>query len=195
MRRRLLELLGVATAIATVAVLLQVTPVSGQGQEPATTAWGHPDLEGIWLDVYSTPLQRAPGIGEREFATEEERAARDQAALARPPILPSGAYNTVYTSARPAVGPAPVAPRVDHAGLVARGPLLGGEKLAVAELGGPLEGRRVHVEPDALQVRMPPRGLTRTLPAGGGLQQHHDGRDGRCHAERLDQSSPHLRTS
>ncbi len=102
MKRRLLELLGVAAATVAVAVLLQLTPVSVEGQEPATTPWGHPDLEGIWLDVYSTPLERAPGIGEREFATEEERAARDQAALARPPILPSGAYNTVYTSARPA---------------------------------------------------------------------------------------------
>ena len=102
MRRRLLELIGVATAIAAVTVILQLTAASVSGQAPSTTAWGHPDLEGIWLDVYSTPLQRAPGIGEREFATEEERAARDQAALARPPILPSGAYNTVYTSARPA---------------------------------------------------------------------------------------------
>ena len=108
MRRRLLELIGVATAIAAVTVILQLTAASVRGQAPSTTAWGHPDLEGIWLDVYSTPLQRAPGIGEREFATEEERAARDQAALARPPILPSGAYNTVYTSARPA-GPADVA--------------------------------------------------------------------------------------
>ena len=102
MRRRLLELLGVATGLVTVTVLLQLTAVSVQGQAPSATAWGHSNLEGIWLDVYSTPLERAPEIGEREFATEEERAARNQAALARPPVLPSGAYNTVYTSAKPA---------------------------------------------------------------------------------------------
>ena len=99
MRRRLLELLGVAMVLATVTVLLQV---SVRGQAPSATAWGHPNLEGIWLDVYSTPMERAPQIGEREFATEEERAARNQAQLDRPAILPSGAYNTVYTSAKPA---------------------------------------------------------------------------------------------
>ncbi|MXW36292.1 MAG: hypothetical protein F4Z60_12695, partial [Chloroflexi bacterium] len=102
MRRRLLELLGTAAVLATLTVLLQLTAVPVSGQAPDTTAWGHPNLEGIWLDVYSTPLERDPAIGEREFATEEERAARNQAALARPPVLPSGAYNTVYTSAKPA---------------------------------------------------------------------------------------------
>ena len=102
MRRRLLELVGVATVLAIVTVFLQIAAVPVSGQDASDTPWGHPNLEGIWLDVYSTPLERDPAIGEREFATEEERAARNQAALARPPVLPSGAYNTVYTSARPA---------------------------------------------------------------------------------------------
>ena len=46
--------------------------------------WGHPNLEGIWLDVYDTPFERPAELGEREFATPEERAARDQARMVNP---------------------------------------------------------------------------------------------------------------
>ena len=109
MRRRLLESLGVATVLATVMVLLQLTAVSGQA--PSATAWGHPNLEGIWLDVYSTPFERAEEVGDRELATAEERAARDEARMVNPGRNRrgqdsrrdvAGAYNAVYTSAKPA---------------------------------------------------------------------------------------------
>ena len=109
MTRRRLESVGVAMVLATVIVLLRLTPVAGQA--PSTTAWGHPNLEGIWLDVYSTPLQRAPELGDREFATAEERAAQDQSRMgagnqsrgpAGTPQDVSGAYNAVYTSVKPA---------------------------------------------------------------------------------------------
>ena len=111
MRRRLLESLGVATAIATVMVLLQLTTASVGGQAPSATAWGHPNLEGIWLDVYATPFERAAELGDRELATAEERAARDQARMVNPGRNRrgedgrrdvAGAYNAVYTSAKPA---------------------------------------------------------------------------------------------
>jgi hypothetical protein len=111
MRRRQLESLGVATLMATVMVLLQLTTVSLEGQAPKATAWGHPNLEGIWLDVYDTPLERRDEFGAREFATAEERAARDQARMAnqgrnersgRAARDVAGAYNAVYTSAKPA---------------------------------------------------------------------------------------------
>ena len=109
MTRRLLESLGVATALATVMVLL--TTGSVVGQAPSTTLWGHPNLEGIWLDVYATPFERSPELGDRELATAEERAARDQARMGsqgrnrrgedgRRDV--AGAYNAVYTSAKPA---------------------------------------------------------------------------------------------
>ena len=108
MKRRLFESLGVATAIATVMVLLQ--PAAG-GQGPGDTPWGHPDLEGIWLDVYATPFERPAGVGDRELFTEAEREARDQARMVNPGrdrrgtdgrTDVAGAYNAVYTSARPA---------------------------------------------------------------------------------------------
>ena len=108
MKRRLFESLGVATAIATVMVLLQ--PAAG-GQGPGDTPWGHPDLEGIWLDVYATPFERPAGVGDRELFTAAEREARDQARMVNPGrdrrgtdgrTDVAGAYNAVYTSARPA---------------------------------------------------------------------------------------------
>ena len=111
MRRRVLESLGVTAVIATVVVLLQLTTVSVGGQAPSATAWGHPNLEGIWLDVYATPFERAVELGDRELATAEERAARDQARMVSPGrnrrggdgrTDVAGAYNAVYTSAKPA---------------------------------------------------------------------------------------------
>ena len=111
MTRRRFRSLGVATAIATAMVLLQLTAVPVGGQAPGTTVWGHPNLEGIWLDVYSTPFERSPDVGDRELATAEERAARDQARMGsqgrnvrsgRAVRDVAGAYNAVYTSARPA---------------------------------------------------------------------------------------------
>ena len=110
MTRRLLESFGVATVLATVMVLL-VNAVPVGGQAPSATAWGHPNLEGIWLDVYATPFERATALGDREMATAEERAARDQARMVSPGrnrrgadgrVDVAGAYNAVYTSAKPA---------------------------------------------------------------------------------------------
>ena len=112
MERRRLDSLGVAMALAAVVVIFQLATVQVAAQAPGRTAWGHPDLEGIWLDVYDTPLERAPELGNREFATPEERAARDQARQVDPGRNRrgprgsaqdvSGAYNAVFSSARPA---------------------------------------------------------------------------------------------
>lgn len=111
MTRRLLESLGVASAMTAVMVMMQLTIVPVDGQESGRTPWGHPNLEGIWLDVYDTPFERASDLGDRELATDEERAARDEARMVsqgrnlrgddgRQDV--AGAYNAVYTSARPA---------------------------------------------------------------------------------------------
>lgn len=42
------------------------------------TAWGDPDLTGLWpiTDLNGTPLQRPAGFGDRRLLTEEEYAAR-----------------------------------------------------------------------------------------------------------------------
>lgn len=109
MRQRVRDGLIVA-ALAAIVFQLHGVPVVGQG--PMTTTWGHPNLEGIWLDVYDTPFERAAELGNREFATAEERAASDRARMgnagrnrrvARGSEQDvAGAYNAVFTSAKPA---------------------------------------------------------------------------------------------
>ncbi len=82
MRKRVIELTGGLVVLAAVIVLLQLAPATVEGQAPAPgaglrTAWGDPDLQGIWTTNYDTPLERPARYADREFFTEEERAAID----------------------------------------------------------------------------------------------------------------------
>jgi hypothetical protein len=108
MRRRLLESLGVAAVLIALGMLLQVSAVPVVAQAPADrtaagtgpapkTAWGHPDLQGIWLDEFDTPLERPAQYANREFLTEQERAALDEGRRE-----PEGNnYSGLYTSVKP----------------------------------------------------------------------------------------------
>ena len=86
MKQRLVELAGIATMLVAVATLLQLVSVPASGQqepgareavEATPTAWGDPDLQGIWTTNYDTPLERPARYADREFFTEEERAEID----------------------------------------------------------------------------------------------------------------------
>ena len=44
------------------------------------TPWGHPDLQGIWTNSTITPLERPARFSGREFLTEDEARALDEAA-------------------------------------------------------------------------------------------------------------------
>jgi hypothetical protein len=72
------------------------------------TAWGEPDLQGIWTDETTTPLQRPAKYANQEYFSEAERAALDRL---RSEILGrerraergterdvSGSYNNVFVS-------------------------------------------------------------------------------------------------
>jgi len=108
MRRRLLESLGVAAVLMALGMYLQASVVSVVAQAPADraaagtgrapkTAWGHPDLQGIWLDEFDTPLERPARYANREFLTEQERAALDEGRRE-----PEGNnYSGLYTSVKP----------------------------------------------------------------------------------------------
>ena len=63
MKRRLLDSLGIAMAPAAVVVIFQLATVPVVAQETGTTAAGHPDLDGIWLDVYDTPPRAGARTG------------------------------------------------------------------------------------------------------------------------------------
>jgi hypothetical protein len=45
------------------------------------TAWGVPDLSGVYSEFTTAPLERSPEFGEREFLTPEEFAAFERAML------------------------------------------------------------------------------------------------------------------
>ena len=119
MRKRLLKLIGVTAVILFAAVLLNLAPVTVAGQTPAAakagvalkTAWGEPDLQGIWTDEFQTPLQRPAKFATREFFTDQERAefdkqragllGRDNLTVAKGTERDvAGAYNAVFTSVR-----------------------------------------------------------------------------------------------
>jgi hypothetical protein len=92
----------------------QAPEQKGEGMSSPTprTPWGEPDLQGIWTDIYQTPLQRPARYADRAFFTEEERAridaARTQIPRADDRVAPrgseqdvSGAYNSVFNSIKP----------------------------------------------------------------------------------------------
>src|SRR5262245_47224155 len=50
------------------------------------TAWGDPDLQGVWENLEREPLERPKEFGTKEFMTEQEAAARAK----RTPLTTSG---------------------------------------------------------------------------------------------------------
>ena len=69
-------------SLVAVACLIP-SPSAGQGSstEPATaptTAWGDPDLQGVWTGSTLTPLERPADLAGKAFLTEEEAAEREE---------------------------------------------------------------------------------------------------------------------
>lgn len=99
MLRRFFQLVGVAAAIAAGLGLLKLGQVSVSGQSPATrgpaaaaqekgpapkTAWGTPDLQGIWTSEFFVPFQRPARFAGREYLTDAEVAELDKVRSAFP---------------------------------------------------------------------------------------------------------------
>jgi hypothetical protein len=120
MNKPSLHLIGAAAAVvaatallttATINVSAQSRPAAKAGPAPKT-AWGEPDLQGIWTDDYNTPLQRPVKYATKEFFTDQELAAIDEQRaklLGRDNRVTvakgterdvSGAYNAVFTSVK-----------------------------------------------------------------------------------------------
>ena len=75
------SMIGVAIAAVAIGVVVSVSVTGTSAQAPAQalkTPWGEPDLQGIWTDETTTPLQRAPRYASQEFFTEEQRAELDK---------------------------------------------------------------------------------------------------------------------
>ena len=63
-------------------VSLAPAPAAAQNEMPRT-AWGAPDLQGIWDFRTITPMERPEELGDQEFLTAEEAANLEQATVDR----------------------------------------------------------------------------------------------------------------
>ena len=100
-----------SVVISPPTTMAQAPAASGATAAPAPspkTAWGEPDLQGIWTDETTTPLQRPAKYANQEFFTAAERAELDRV---RSDVLGrerraergterdvSGSYNNVFVS-------------------------------------------------------------------------------------------------
>src|SRR4051812_30141816 len=83
MRYRFFTQLAVLAVVFSLPVVAGQTPAGKAKPSPKTfrTPWGDPDLQGVWNDATSTPLQRPGDVGAKQVLNDEE-AAEFQASLA-----------------------------------------------------------------------------------------------------------------
>jgi len=76
---------GRAIAVAVALGMLAPAVAAGQAADEAMprTAWGAPDVQGIWDFRTITPMERPEDLGDKAFLTEEEAVQREQAAVQR----------------------------------------------------------------------------------------------------------------
>ena len=91
---------GAALALVAGVVLASLSPGTATGQGVQRTAWGDPDLRGIWTNTTTTPLERPDDLVGQEVLTEEERVTRDEERARNadrpPPPGQTGAYNDFW---------------------------------------------------------------------------------------------------
>ena len=90
----------VITACVLVVPLLADAQPRDAAAPAFRTSWGDPDLQGIWNNSTTTPLERPESAGERALLTDEEVAALDADAVGffdRPPRAGDpGTYNDFF---------------------------------------------------------------------------------------------------
>ncbi|PYR49510.1 MAG: hypothetical protein DMF89_12295 [Acidobacteria bacterium] len=89
-----------------VAFAVTTAPVAGQARTArdlsrlSRTPWGDPDLQGLWTNTTTTPLERPAGLAGKQILTDQERVALDARAAEtrdrRPPPGNTGAYNSFW---------------------------------------------------------------------------------------------------
>jgi len=119
MRERFSALMACGAVVAAAAAAVISAPTTNASAQapaapgtpapaPPKTPWGEPDLQGIWTDETTTPLQRPARFANQEVFTEAERAELDRL---RSEVLGrerraergterdvSGSYNNVFVS-------------------------------------------------------------------------------------------------
>jgi hypothetical protein len=85
MRHRLIAAVGTVAALVALAIS-SAAPSAAPAKAPRT-AWGTPDLQGIWDFRTITPLERPDSLAGKEFLTEEEAAKLEKEAVNRNAVL------------------------------------------------------------------------------------------------------------
>ncbi len=70
-------------AVFTVVVVIGLSATPAAAQTAPRTAWGQPDLQGVWDFRTITPMQRPEDLADHQFFTEEETANIEQEAADR----------------------------------------------------------------------------------------------------------------
>jgi hypothetical protein len=114
MKQRCLTSISVLTILATAAafpggVAAQTEQPSAAGRTAAKpysvpkTAWGDPNLQGMWLNATITPLERPANLGDKAFLSAEEAAAIEKQTSERRAVADNtktpgqvGAYNEFW---------------------------------------------------------------------------------------------------
>src|SRR5229473_7077717 len=95
-----------------IAVVMASVPVAGQqgpttNWTPSHTAWGDPDLQGVYTFATQTPVERPKELGGKavyteadlaELAERAEAARRTREESAPDPARPPGGYDAVWTA-------------------------------------------------------------------------------------------------
>ena len=81
--------------------IVMMPALVGAQTDSAHTAWGDPDLQGIWTNTTTTPLERPEDLADKAVFTPEEFAARnaqvaEESSLDNRPRDETGAYNEFW---------------------------------------------------------------------------------------------------
>ena len=79
--RRSIALLGIGALVAAAIVASTRHPMAAGGTT-SNTAWGDPDLQGLWRGLHRINFERPPNLQGKEFFTDEEIAKQKKGAKA-----------------------------------------------------------------------------------------------------------------
>jgi hypothetical protein len=87
-------------------------PVKAKNWTVPKTAWGHPDLQGIWTsdDLHDVPMERPAQFGTRRFLTEEEYKKRADTLQKDRETIETGERNGAFWTRQQGVDAAAVQP-------------------------------------------------------------------------------------
>ena len=95
-----MRVFGLGLSVSFVPVVVLVLPLAVGAGQTGRTPDGRPDLQGLWTNSTTTPLERPAAMADRAVLTDEEVAALDAQAVGRndrpPPAGDPGTYNDFW---------------------------------------------------------------------------------------------------